>query len=161
MTRSTQAPTASSLEEQLLPLVERYRGKKGITIPLLADLQEMMGYIPSDAVYFISRELDIPPAEIYGVATFYSQFHLSPRGRHVIRVCRGTACHVRGSLKILNSVKEITGASENETTEDLRFTVEPVACLGACGLAPVMVVDTQTFGRLTPDMVKGILDKFE
>jgi len=110
---------------------------------------------------FFAKELDIPAAEIFGVATFYAQFHLKPRGRHIIRVCRGTACHVRGSLKILESVKEIVGVEENQTTEDLRFTLEPVACLGACGLAPVMMIDTQTFGRLTPDMVKGILDKFE
>jgi NADH-quinone oxidoreductase subunit E len=109
----------------------------------------------------ISKELKIPKAEIYGVATFYAQFHLKPRGRHVIRVCRGTACHVRGSLKILEKVKELTGVSENETTDDLRFTIEPVACLGACGLAPVMMVDSQTFGRLAPDMVAGVLAKFE
>jgi NADH-quinone oxidoreductase subunit E len=95
------------------------------------------------------------------VATFYAQFHLQPRGRYVIRVCRGTACHVRGSLKILEKVKEITGIGENETTEDLRFTIEPVACLGACGLAPVMVINDQTFGRLTPDKIQGILDQFE
>ena len=161
MTLTAATSAASSLEERLLPLIERYRGKKGITIPLLADLQEMMGYIAPEAVHFISRKLDIPPAEIYGVATFYAQFHLKPRGRHIIRVCRGTACHVRGSLKVFNKVKEITGVEENETTEDLRFTVEPVACLGACGLAPVMMVDSQTFGRLTSDMVQGILDKFE
>jgi NADH-quinone oxidoreductase subunit E len=109
----------------------------------------------------ISAELKIPTAEIYGVATFYAQFHLQPRGRYVIRVCRGTACHVRGSLKILEKVKEITGIGENETTEDLRFTIEPVACLGACGLAPVMVINDQTFGRLTPDKIQGILDQFE
>ncbi len=119
------------------------------------------GISSAGALETISRELKIPSSVIYGVATFYAQFHLKPRGRHVVRVCRGPACHVRGSLKILDSVKEITGVEENQTTEDLRFTIETVACLGACGLAPVMMIDTQTFGRLTPDMVKGILDKFE
>ena len=161
MTMSTEASVSSTLEERLLPMAERYRGKKGITIPLLADLQKEMGYIDPEAIDFIAKELDIPAAELFGVATFYAQFHLKPRGRHIVRVCRGTACHVRGSLKILDKVKSIIGVGEDETTEDLRFTIEPVACLGACGLAPVMMVDKQTFGRLVPDMVNGILDKFE
>ncbi len=149
------------LKERLGPLVLRYRGMKGNTIPLLVDIQKEMGYIAPEAVDYVSKELDIPAAELFGVATFYAQFHLTPRGRHIIRVCRGTACHVRGSLKILDSVKKMLSVSENQTTDDLRFTLEPVACLGACGLAPVMVVGSQTFGRLTPDMVKGILDTFE
>ncbi|MGI6253531.1 MAG: NADH-quinone oxidoreductase subunit NuoE [Synergistaceae bacterium] len=142
-------------------IVEPWRDGKGGLIPILQAVQDQMGYLPEEALETISRELKIPSSEIYGVATFYAQFHLSPRGRHVIRVCRGTACHVRGSLKILDSVKEITGVEEHQTTEDLRFTIEPVACIGACGLAPVITIDDQTFGRLTPDMVKGILDKFE
>ena len=161
MSTGTPDQSATDLEKRLRPLAERYRGKKGVTIPLLADLQQEIGYVSPEAVEFISRDLDIPAAEIFGVATFYAQFHLQPRGRHIVRVCRGTACHVRGSLKVLEKVKELTGVGENQTTPDLRYTVEPVACLGACGLAPVMMVDTQTFGRLTPDKVKGILDKFE
>ncbi|NLB84076.1 MAG: NADH-quinone oxidoreductase subunit NuoE [Synergistaceae bacterium] len=153
--------TVEEIRKKTRQIVEPWQNQTGGLIPILQQVQEEIGYLPLEALETISLELKIPTSEIYGVATFYAQFHLKPRGRHIIRVCRGTACHVRGSLKILNSVKEITGASENETTEDLRFTVEPVACLGACGLAPVMVVDTQTFGRLTPDMVQGILDKFE
>lgn len=160
MTMSTESAVRSDLESRLLPIADRYRGRKGITIPLLADLQGEMGYIAPEAVDFFARELDIPAAEIFGVATFYAQFHLKPRGRHVVRVCRGTACHVRGSLAVLEKVKEITGIQENETTDDLRFTIEPVACLGACGLAPVMMVDSQTFGRLVPGKVQGILDTF-
>ena len=130
-------------------------------IPLLQEVQERFHYLSPEAVQAVADHLELSENDVYGVATFYAQFHLKPRGRHVVRVCRGTAYHVRGSLKILDSVKEITGVEENQTTEDLRFTIEPVACLGACGLAPVMMIDTQTFGRLTPDMVKGILDKFE
>lgn len=155
---STASP---DLEERLEPLVLRYRGMRGNTIPLLVDVQQEMGYIAPEAVDYLSKELDIPAAELFGVATFYAQFHLTPRGRHIVRVCRGTACHVRGSLKIIDSVKKMLRVEENGTTEDLRFTLEPVACLGACGLAPVMMVDSQTFGRLTPDKVKGILDTFE
>lgn len=161
MTTSAATAADAGLEARLLPIADLYRGKEGAAIPLLAAMQKEMGYIAPEAVEFMARELDIPAAKLFGVATFYAQFHLSPRGRHVIRVCRGTACHVRGSLKILDSVKEITGVEEHQTTEDLRFTIEPVACIGACGLAPVITIDDQTFGRLTPDMVKGILDKFE
>ena len=153
--------SADEIREKTRKIVEPWRNGKGGLIHILQAVQEQMGYLPPEALETISREMKIPSSEIYGVATFYAQFHLKPRGRHVVRVCRGTACHVRGSLKILDSVKEITGVEENQTTEDLRFTIEPVACLGACGLAPVMMIDTQTFGRLTPDMVKGILDKFE
>jgi len=109
----------------------------------------------------VSREMKIRPSELYGVATFYSQFHLNPRGRHIIRVCRGTACHVRGSLAILDRLKKTLQVEENGTTEDLRFTLEPVACLGACGLAPVMMVDEDTHGRLTPDKVMEILNSYE
>lgn len=147
--------------EKTRKIVDPWRDGKGGLIPILQAVQEQIGYLPEESLETISRELKIPTSEIYGVATFYAQFHLKPRGRHIVRVCRGTACHVRGSLKILDSVKEIIGVEENQTTDDLRFTIEPVACLGACGLAPVMMIDTQTFGRLTPDMVNGILDKFE
>ncbi len=153
--------SAEEVREKTRKIVDPWRNGKGGLIPILQAVQEQLGYLPMEALETISRDLKIPSSEIYGVATFYAQFHLKPRGRHVVRVCRGTACHVRGSLKILDSVKEITGVEENQTTEDLRFTIEPVACLGACGLAPVMMIDTQTYGRLTPDMVKGILDKFE
>jgi NADH-quinone oxidoreductase subunit E len=155
------ALSVDEIRSKTRKIVEPWRNGKGGLIPILQAVQNQMGYLPVEALETISRELKIPSSEIYGVATFYAQFHLSPRGRHVIRVCRGTACHVRGSLKILDSVKEITGVEEHQTTEDLRFTIEPVACIGACGLAPVITIDDQTFGRLTPDMVKGILDKFE
>lgn len=153
--------SVEEIRETTRKITEPWRERNGGLIPILQAVQAQLGYLPQEALETISRELKIPPSEIYGVATFYAQFHLKPRGRHVVRVCRGTACHVRGSLKILEKVKNLIGVGENETTEDLRFTIEPVACLGACGLAPVMMVDTQTFGRLVPDMVKGILDKFE
>lgn len=153
--------SVGEINEAARRVSEPWRGKKGGLIPILQMLQEELGYLPREALLTVSRELKIPASEIFGVATFYSQFHLKPRGRHIVRVCRGTACHVRGSLKILDRVKEITGVGENETTEDLRFTIEPVACLGACGLAPVMMVDTKAFGRLEPETVPGILDQFE
>jgi NADH-quinone oxidoreductase subunit E len=110
----------------------------------------------------ISKETKVALAELYGVATFYAQFHLKPRGRHIIRVCRGTACHVRGSLGILERViSELKLKKGEVTTPDLRFTIEPVACIGACGLAPCVTVDEETYGRLTKDKVPDILSKYE
>ena len=152
--------SAEEMKKKVLEIIAPWRGRKGGLIPILQGLQEAMGYVAEPAVKIVSDELKIPMAEIYSVATFYAQFHLTPRGRHIVRVCRGTACHVRGSLKILDAIKEQTGCPENGTTEDLRFSLEPVACLGACGLAPVMVVDDQTFGRATTDGVSDILAQF-
>lgn len=152
--------SAEDMKKKVFEIIAPWRGRKGGLIPILQGLQEAMGYISEPAVKIVSQELKIPMSEIYSVVTFYAQFHLTPRGRHIVRVCRGTACHVRGSLKILEAIKEQTGCPENGTTEDLRFSLEPVACLGACGLAPVMVVDDQTFGRATPDGVSDILAQF-
>ncbi|MDR1048955.1 MAG: NADH-quinone oxidoreductase subunit NuoE [Synergistaceae bacterium] len=152
--------SGEEMRKKVLEIIAPWRERKGGLIPILQGLQHAMGYVAESAVEIVSEELKIPMSEIYSVVTFYAQFHLTPRGRHVIRVCRGTACHVRGSLKILDAVKEQTGCPENGTTEDLRFSLEPVACLGACGLAPVMVVGEQTFGRATPEGVSGILAQF-
>ena len=146
--------------EKTVEILEPWRGRKGFLIPVLQSVQHVFGYVPKEAIEVISREMKMPTAEIYGVVTFYAQFHLKPRGRHIIRVCRGTACHVRGSLKLLDKVKEMLKVEENGTTEDLRFTLEPVACLGACGLAPVMMVDDETHGRLVPEKLQGILDLY-
>ncbi|HQQ10215.1 MAG TPA: NADH-quinone oxidoreductase subunit NuoE [Synergistales bacterium] len=151
----------TDVEQRVKAIIEPWKGKKGGLIPILQGVQREFGYLQEDAMEIISRELRIPTAEVYGVATFYAQFHLKPRGRHIIRICRGTACHVRGSLKILERVKETLKIEENGTTDDLRFTLEPVACLGACGLAPVVMINDVTYGRLTPDGIKPILDKHE
>ena len=155
------AVKAAEIAAKTKEIVEPWKGKHGGLIPILQEIQHEFGYLPEEALVTVSKELKIPKADIYGVATFYAQFHLKPRGRHIIRVCRGTACHVRGSLKIMEKVKQILNVEENDTTEDLRFTLEPVACLGACGLAPVMMIDDDTHGRLTPDKVQSILDKYE
>lgn len=146
--------------EKTVEILEPWRSRKGFLIPVLQSVQHAFGYVPKEAIEVISREMKMPTAEIYGVVTFYAQFHLKPRGRHIIRVCRGTACHVRGSLKLLQKVKEMLKVEENGTTEDLRFTLEPVACLGACGLAPVMMVDEETHGRLVPEKLGSIIDQY-
>jgi NADH-quinone oxidoreductase subunit E len=153
--------TKTSIEERTRKIVAPWKGRKGGTIPVLQEVQKEFGYLPEEALIVVSREMKIQPSELYGVATFYAQFHLNPRGRHIIRVCRGTACHVRGSLTILDKVKKVLQVEENGTTEDLRFTLEPVACIGACGLAPVMMVDEDTHGRLTPDKVMQVINTYE
>ncbi|HKM39891.1 MAG TPA: NADH-quinone oxidoreductase subunit NuoE [bacterium] len=142
-------------------ILARHGGEQGALIPVLQEVQQAQGYISRDAIEAVSAALKIPEAEIYGVATFYAQFHLSPRGRHVVRVCQGTACHVRGAAKILEAVQKELGIEPGGTTEDLRFTLEPVACLGCCGLAPVMMVDDNTHGRLTPGGIAEILARYE
>ena len=146
--------SADEIREKSRKIVEPWRNGKGGLIPILQAVQEQMGYLPPEALETISREMKIPSSEIYGVATFYAQFHLKPRGRHIIRVCRGTACHVRGSAKIMEKIMSMLGIAENGTTDDLRFTLEPVACLGCCGLAPVVMIDEDTHGRLTADQEK-------
>ena len=133
---------------------------KGALIPVLQKAQGVYGYLPKPVLETIARELRLTTAEVFGVVTFYAQFHLNPRGKHIIRVCQGTACHVRGGAKILEAVSEHLKVKPGETTRDLEFTLETVACLGACGLAPVMMVDDNTHGRLHPLDIPGILDSY-
>lgn len=138
-------------------LFAEYRGVKGALIPLLQGAQEIYGYLPKEVMQKISAELKIPFSKTFGVATFYAQFHLKPRGRNIIRVCQGTACHVRGAARVFESVSERLGVGRNETTPDLRYTLETVACLGACGLAPAAMVDGRTHGRLSAAKIKQVL----
>lgn len=147
--------------EKLDEILARYAGRLGATIPVLQEVQNAYGYLPRPAMERISAELNIPLSKLYGVATFYAQFHLQPRGKHVIRVCLGTACHVRNGESILKAVSDALGIGDGETTKDLQFTLERVACLGACGLSPAMMVDDETYGRLTPKKIKQILKSYE
>jgi len=129
-------------------------------IPLLQAFQERYGYIPPEAVRAVARYTRTPLSQVYGVATFYAQFRLRPRGKHLIRLCQGTACHVLGADAILNHLKERLGVEEGETTPDGLFTLEVVRCLGCCSLAPVMMVDEETYGRLTPRAVDKVLAEY-
>ena len=157
----THQPAPDSEYGELANLLERYKGQEGALIPVLQGAQKIFGYLPENVLKEIAEVFRMPLSQVYGVTTFYAQFHLKPRGRHVVRVCMGTACHVRGAARILDRVKRELGIEPGETTEDLRYTIEPVACLGACGLAPVMMVNDNTHGRLTPDKVPGILAQYE
>ena len=148
-------------QESLQKALDKYKTVKGGLIPILQEAQEIYGYLPKEVMQQISKGLGIPFSKTFGVVTFYAQFHLKPRGRNIIRVCQGTACHVRGAAKVFDGVYTKLGVGKNGTTEDLRYTLETVACLGACGLAPVMMVNDDTHGRLTPDKAAGTLEKYE
>lgn len=148
--------------EKLDSLLDQNQQSRGKLINVLQETQSIFGYLPVQAIDRISRQLRIPSSEIYGVATFYGQFHLKPRGKHIVRICTGTACHVRGGGKILEILKKELGLDGGElTTGDLMFTLEPVACIGACGMAPAMIIDEDVYGRLTPDQVPVILARYK
>ena len=145
---------------KLEPILKKYYGQDGALIPILQEAQEIYGYLPEGVLACITQKLKIPLSRVYGVVTFYAQFYLTPRGRHTVRVCRGTACHVRGGKNVRKSVEHILGIEENETTPDAKFTFETVACLGACALAPVLLVDKSYFGKLTPAKVEQVLKQY-
>lgn len=144
----------------LKELVEKYKNESGALIPILQEIQESFGYLPEEALIFVSDEMDIPLGRIWGVVTFYGQFYLSPRGRNIIRLCRGTACHVRGARRLLEKVEKVLGVKRGETTPDFEFTLETVRCLGTCFLAPVIMINHDYFGRVTPDKVENILQQY-
>jgi len=141
-------------------IIKRYRKKKGILIPLLQDIQAIYGYVPKESIELISKELSIYPVEIYGILTFYTQFYLAPRGKHTIKVCQGTACHVMGGKEILDYLTDKLGIGEGETTNDNMFSLERVACLGCCGMAPVVMIDDDFHGRCTVQKLEELLDKY-
>jgi NADH-quinone oxidoreductase subunit E len=146
---------------QLMELLDHYRNYEGGLIPVLQEAQNIYGYLPADALERISQEMRIPFSEVFGVVTFYSQFHLKPRGRNIVRVCLGTACHVLGGSKIMDALKDALGVDNGGTTQDLRYTLESVACIGACGLAPCIMINDDTHGRLVPADMKKILEQYE
>ncbi len=145
---------------QLDKVLGKYTGEEGTLIPILQEAQEICGYLSEEALNHIGERLHIPTSRIFGVVTFYAQFYTTPRGRHTVRVCRGTACHVRGGKHILRAVQQYLGVGENETTPDSKFTFETVACLGACALSPVLLVDKNYYGKLTPAKVEQVLKRY-
>jgi NADH-quinone oxidoreductase subunit E len=144
----------------LRDLLSKYRGQKGALIPLLQGTQAIYGFVPREAMAIIARELGEPLSQVFGVATFYAQFRLVPRAKNVVRVCHGTACHVSGAPLVSLEISRHLGIDEGENTEDMLFTIENVACLGACGMAPVMMINDRTYGKLTPDKAVGAIKEF-
>lgn len=147
--------------ERIRKLLAEFKGKRGATIPVLQAVQSQFGYLPPETFSIIEEVLGIPSSTSYGVATFYAQFRMEPIGKHLIKACDGTACHVKGSTTILTALRDHLKLKDGRTTEDGLFTLEEVACLGCCSLAPVMMVDDMTYGTLTIEKMKEILDSFK
>lgn len=140
-------------------ILDRHGRNPAKLIPILQAVQNAYRYLPREILAFVATSLDLPPARVYGVATFYAHFTLEPKGKHVVRICDGTACHVKGSMAICEALRERLKLAEGmETTPDLLFTVETVSCLGACGLAPVMVIGEKVYGQITPDRAVAAID---
>ncbi len=134
---------------QIDSIIQKYKSKKGNLIPLLQGVQEVFGYIPHEAFIKLNKDVGLELTAMYGVATFYSQFRLNPVGKHIIKVCHGTACHVQSASKITEALMDSLKINDGETTEDNMFTLESVACLGCCSLAPVMMIGDETYGKLS------------
>ena len=148
-------------EEQLLAVIEKYRGTKGALMPVLQEAQEIYGYLPIEVQKIIALRMGVSLEEVYGVSTFYSQFVLNPKGDVSIAVCLGTACYVKGSGDILDKITQILGLPSGSTTPDGKYSLEATRCIGACGLAPVLTVNNEVYGKLTVADVEGILAKYK
>lgn len=148
-------------KEKLLQIIAEKKDEPGALMPILQAAQEIYGYLPIEVQTIIAEEMDVPLEKVYGVSTFYSQFTLNPKGKYQISVCLGTACYVKGSGLILEELQNQLGIQNGECTPDQKFSLDACRCVGACGLAPVMLVNDDVYGRLTPDQVKGILAKYE
>jgi NADH-quinone oxidoreductase subunit E len=148
-------------EDKLTGIIEKYKDNPNATVAILQDIQEEYNYLPREVIIKISKEFNIPLSRLLSVATFYTAFSLTPRGKYQINICLGTACHVRGGARIMNKVERELGIKRGQTTEDLRFSLDEVRCLGCCGLAPVMVVGEDVHGKLSEDKVMSILDKYK
>ena len=155
----TQEQTAERMKE-LEAFIAANKNVDGPLMPIMQKAQELFGYLSMEAMTLIADALDIPVSKIYGVATFYAQFSLTPKGDNIIQVCTGTACYVKGAQKVLDRVIEELGIHSGETTPDGKFTIQDTRCLGCCGLAPVMTVNEDVYGRINAAQVPGILDKY-
>lgn len=158
---STQYSAAHSFNK-VMAILDRYDRSEDKVIPILQAVQEEYRYLPQEVLTFIATSLGVSPARLYGVATFYSHFSLEPKGKHIIKMCDGTACHVRGSSKVIDAIRERLHLSAKKiTTDDMMYTFETVSCLGACGLAPVLVVDDEIYGQISPEQAMALIDKID
>ena len=146
--------------KQLEEVIARHKGQEGALIPVLHEAQEIFGYLPEQVQKIIADGLGVSLAEVYGVATFYARFSLEPKGKYNIQVCMGTACYVKGADKVLEKLQEVLGVEPGKCTEDGLFSIEATRCVGACGLAPVMVVNEEVYGKATPAMVEEVIAKY-
>ena len=144
----------------LQQVIEELKNEPGCLMPVMQRAQDIFGYLPEDVQNIIAKGLDIPVSDVYGVATFYAQFNLEPKGKYIISVCLGTACYVKGAQLVLEELEKVLGVPAGSTTPDGLFTLNATRCLGACGLAPVIMVNDDVYGRLTPDQVAGVIEKY-
>ncbi len=152
--------TGLTVDEKVVKIVDKYKNIDGGLIAALHEIQDTYGYISEACQKYLSKELNVPLSEVYGVITFYSRFSLMPKGKYNIQVCLGTACYVKGAESVLKEFKEKLKIEEGQVTEDGKFSLEAVRCIGACGLAPAIVVNKEVYGKVTPDMVDQILNKY-
>ena len=150
----------ADVKEEIDNFLANYRPKPGSLIPALQRTQEILGYLPPVVQNYIAQVLNVPPCDVFGVVSFYSFFTMKPRGEHVTRICLGTACYVKGGDKICKKLQKELGVDPGETTKDRQFTLEIVRCLGACGLAPVVVIDENTYGQITPDESVKLINSY-
>ena len=150
----------TQIERKVGLILDSYQHDTGLLVSILQDIQAEYNYLPKKALIEVSQRLDVPLSQVYSIATFFRSFSLTPRGRHLINVCLGTACHVRGALKILEKIERELGIKSGETTEDLKFTLETVNCVGACALGPIVIVDGEYEGQMTSDKVNPILKNY-
>ncbi len=147
-------------EKQLREMIAGYKGEKSPMMPVLQEAQKIYGYLPVEVQKIIADELGVPLEEIYGIVTFYSQFLLNPKGEVPVSVCLGTACYVKGSGKLMEELENLLGIKNGGITEDMKFSLDATRCIGACGLAPVVMIGEDVYGRLEPNQLKGILEKY-
>lgn len=149
------------IAKKIKSVLDKYQRNKGMLVSILQDIQAEYNYLPEESLVKVSKDLDVPLSQVYSVATFFKAFSLTPRGRHLINVCLGTACHVRGAVRILEAIERETGIKQGETTEDLKYTLERVNCVGACALGPIVIVDGEHLGDMTTDKVKPLLESYD
>ena len=151
---------AGQLEKKVALILDEYQHDKGMLVSILQDIQEEYNYLPRESLKQVSKTLDVPLSQLYSVATFFKALRLTPRGRHLISVCLGTACHVRGAVKVLEAMEREMGIKSGGTTDDLEFTLETVNCVGACALGPVVIADGEYHGQMKTEKVKDILKEY-
>jgi NADP-reducing hydrogenase subunit HndA len=161
--RKTSVPFVGTKEQEelLYGIIKNHNGQKGALMPILQEAQELYGYLPVEVQQIIAESMDIPLEEVYGVVSFYSQFTLNPKGEYKISVCLGTACYVKGSQQILDRISEKIGIVSGGISADGKYSLDATRCIGACGLAPVMMVNDEVYGRLVPEDVDNILAKYK
>ena len=148
-------------EAKLFEIIEKHKDDKGAIMPVLQEAQEVYGYLPVEVQTMIAEGLNVPLEEVFGVSTFYSQFSLTPKGKYNISICLGTACYVKGAAAVLDRVSKVLGIQPEECTQDGLFSLTACRCVGACGLAPVMMINDDVYGRLVPEDMDGIIEKYK